>query len=390
MHLVSGSNSPGFALLLLLLVPMLAADCSEISGRDWCSAIVVRPDQRFRSPGTCDPLWSEEEIAASADVVLIGDFNDVATPVQPAPGRGCLQNPSHPANLAYVQRLRAASIDAERDLDIVHMSRFDLVPATLAAQPQFRAPMLLRTTRPFSTVESFFSADTSPACAQGCRWSDSWSGKEGNDLGTRLRDRVDQRGGPGWYESSVLYMARPDGTGVYWPVAALADSRNANYRAWRVEEAQRAILAGGYDAVELNQKLHYYRAHHHWIGPGGLLTVTGLNFLADTYWTAEPTGFGYSEYVQGWHAQALDLRDGGVPFSVTLPLKAFVSDDFDDTSTASVNEAVLLREVAAMSRILLVDRPASEVLRFETALQPYAVSGKRIVPFDQACGLREP
>lgn len=53
-----------------------AASASSAPRYDWCSAVAIRPDQRWRDTKACVPFWAGDEIARGAGVLLIGDFDD--------------------------------------------------------------------------------------------------------------------------------------------------------------------------------------------------------------------------------------------------------------------------------------------------------------------------
>lgn len=376
------------AALGLLFGPALA----EAAGTfDFCSAVAVRPDQNLRDAKTCTKSYSDEEIAASAQSAWVGDFTDVAHPSMPAPPRACMPNPSHAANAPYVQHLK----DLKRALGgpplwIVHMSRFDLVPAVLASQSSFRSSYLLRTTRPWSYVTGFFANDHSLACvASPCSWSDSWKAQEGHDNGTRLRDFIDRSGGTGSYQNAVYYLARPDGGSVYYPTSALANLNDPAYRAWRVAEAKEALRVGGYDTVDLNHKIHQYLYVQEWLGSATYPDVAAIKARNDTAWSAPPVPFSYGEYMQGLVALSRDLRAGGVPYSFVIALRAWNSDSFDDKSTTTVNEADLLREIMTGAHVVFLDRPIAETPAgvLESAVSDLNKRGVAVVPIDSSCGL---
>ena len=375
-----------------VLMAALAGAPAAAREYDWCSTVVVRPDQYFKDKTTCANSFSDAEIAAGADAVLVGDFTDVASPVVPAPARTCAPAPSHATNATYVQRLRAARAAAGGPpLEIVHMHRFELVPFPFAAQPQFSPLYLLRTTRTFPEVTGFFSNDRSAPClAHTCRWSDSYAGLEGRDAGQRLRDFIDAKGGANSHQSVAYYLARPDGSGVYYPNSAMADLRDPAYRAWRVQEARNALLIGGYDTVDLNHKLHQYLFGPHWIQSTAIPDVARLDASGDTFWSAPPAGYGYSEYVQGWYALASDLRAARIPYSVTIALRAWLGSSFDDKSTPSIDEGALIREVMKGSRVVLLDyeRASTAQATVDQARRELEAYGPRVIPIDQTCGLR--
>jgi hypothetical protein len=323
---------------------------------------------------------------------LLGDFTDVAHPVIPAPGRTCMPSPSHASNAVYVNALKQARARVGGPpLWIVHMHRFDLVPSTFAALPPFRASYLLRTTKPFTDVTGFFANDRSPSClAKPCRWSDSWGGVEGKDVGTRLRDWIDRSGGANSYQSVTYYLARPDATNVFWATNAMANLTDPAYRAWRVAEAKEALRVGGYDTIDLNHKIHQYLFIQSWLGSASYPDVAAIKARNDTAWSARPTTFSYSEYMQGLVALSRDLRASGVPYSFITDLRAWNGDSFDDKSSTTVNEAVLLREIMTGARVVFLDRPISSTpaSTLDAAVSDLAKLGVQAIPFDQSCGLQ--
>jgi hypothetical protein len=360
---------------------------------DWCSPIVVRPDQRFRGPSGCTPVWSAAEIASGAEAVLVGDFTDVSHPTIPMLTRQCTSNASHDTNAVYVQSLRAARAQTSNPpLRIIHMSRTELIPFTFAALPGFSASFLLETDRSWSAVTGFFSNDTSGACTTTpCSWSDSYTGDpQNNPAPRRLRDYVDASGGANKYQRIVYYLSRPTPP-VYWATSAIADLRNSQYRAWRVAEFKESLRVGGYDMVDLSHKLEQWQPGGWWFGagsPAGVTNVATLNAYNDTYWSAPPRGYGYSEYVQGWAQLGRDLRAAGVAYSVNVNLKAWTSNNYDDSSTTSVDEAALIREVMRGAKMALVDGglrvDAATWATADAQLRSYGVTP---IPYDWNCGL---
>lgn len=387
-----------FALAVTALAAGRADDARALNGitYDWCSAVVVRPDERFSDSSTCTPEWTAGAIAAGAEVALVGDFEDVSHPVIVAATRGCTPNPSHQTNATYVQSLRAARAKTPNGpLRIVHMARAELVPINFAALPGFSAGFLVETDRAWTSVTGFFTNDRSAACATPpCTWSDSYAGDvRYNPSPKRLRDFIDKSGGANRYQRIVYYLSRPTPP-VYWPTSAIANLRNAGYRAWRVAEYKESIRVGGYDYVDLSNKLEQYRAGGWWIGTGspvGITNVAILNATNETFWSAPPRGYTYSDYVQGWAQLARDLKAAGVPYSERLPLRAWTESYFDDPTTTSVNEAELVREVMRGAKLLLIDRAASiSASLWATAEAQMRSYGATVIPIDESCGYGRP
>lgn len=385
------------SVLLLAAVPVLAdPPAAATRAFDWCSEVVVRPDQRRKSVGSrCVADWPDAAIADGAGLVLLGNGPDTSDPVFLHPTGPCGTPETHAENARFIARLRALR---ERrggaPLRFVHMHRFDLVFDTQAAQPGFDADFLLSTDRPWSDVTRFFEKDRSPQCGkQGCRWSDAFGGWEDRGQGTWLRDWIDASGGPRRHESVVYYLVRAAQVERrFWPVAAVADLRHPAYRKWRVAAAQRAIATGGYDAVLLNQKFHQYRDGPHWIGGPEARDAEALRKIGDdTLWSAPPRGYGYPEYIAGYAALAADLRAAGVPYAFEMPQWPWLETRADDPSTPDRDEAKLIREAARGARIAMLDpgrgkSPAS----FEKFAAELRDAGVQVVIVQFNCGFGHP
>lgn len=364
---------------------------------DWCSSVVLRPDERRREEGArCVAAWTDAEIAAGAELVLLGSYADVEREnAATSPTSRCVVPETHRARGRYVADLRARRAEVGGPpLRFVHMHRFDLVSAPLAAEPGFRADFLLTTDRPWREVEAFFAADRSPRCGpDGCRWSHAPGGFEDRARGAWLRDSIDAAGGPGRAESVVYYLARAAQIqNRFWPTAAIADLRNPGYRAWRVALAKRALEVGGYDAIALNQKFHMYRAPY-WIGSEKARDVAALRADGDdTLWSAPPRGYGYPEYVTGWVALANDLRAAGVPYAIVdFPAWPWERERADDPSTPARDEGRSIREVAKGARIVLLERHArSDPRGLEAWAAELRAAGVEVFWMDTSCELRRP
>jgi len=110
-----------------------------------------------------------------------------------------------------------------------------------------------------------------------------------------------------------------------------------------------------------------------------------------TFWSAPPAGYGYPQYVQGWAQLARDLRNAGVPYAARLPLRAWTETFFDDTSTSSVDEAALVREVMRGAKLLLIDRAASiPAAIWATAEAQMRSYGAVVIPIEESCGYGPP
>jgi hypothetical protein len=159
-----------------------------------------------------------------------------------------------------------------------------------------------------------------------------------------------------------------------------------------VARARRDLTLAGYDFVELNQKFHQYlppssRPRAHWVGSEAAPDVTALNALRDTLWSGSPVGYGYPEYVRGWHALAGELREAGVPYLVELSLAPWRGRRYDDPRSAA-DEGALIREVARGARVVLLDWPLRRRAEgdFEPVRAELEEAGARVVSVDTSCG----
>lgn len=352
----------------------------------------MRPDGRRREvEGACVETWPDAELVAHAGVALVGSYDDVdASNAATMPVGRCEIPHTHFDRGRWISKLRADRAKVPGPpLRFVHMHRFDVVAATLAAEPGFRADFLVRTDRPWKQVLDFFAADRSPACGpDGCRFSFAPAGREDRMGGAWLSDWIDKSGGKKRHESVVYYLVR--GNHVrrhFWPAAAIADLRNRDYRAWRVELAKRAVELGHYDAIDLNQKFSMYRREH-WIDSAAVPDTAKLRARgAETLWTAPPKGYGYPEYVEGWAALSRDLRAAGVPYAVSgLSAWPWIRDRADDPSSPR-DEGKMIEEAVRGARLVIVERHARSdpagLLRWAAELE---AAGVQVAWIDTRCG----
>lgn len=316
---------------------------------DWCAPIVVRPTERIEEPKTCRWIWSKDEIAREAEIVYVGGEGMVSDPAARPHPMTCFGDATYANVAAYVKEVEALRPAGRPPLRWILYVRTDLVMDTAIGLPGFRTSFLVRTATPWRRVPDFFEKDKSGACPPaGCRWSESWGGHRPCD-GSCLRERIEKAGPPGISEQVVYYLnlrSHP----TYWPSAALVRLDDPEYRRWLVPELQRAHASTGVSYLELNHKLWQWHPKQR---EGGLALraprnpdVAGLR-KGGGAWSAEPVGYGYPQYVAGWHALASELAAAGVPFSVSLGRALWDSPkSYDDPSTPRVDEAALLRAVA--------------------------------------------
>lgn len=381
----------GCALLALALLAG-RAQAGEPVRLDWCAPVAWQADQARQDGDRCIARFSEAEMAR-ARLVAVGTSWDVTEPDFVHRTGRCAPSQRHAENRARWQRIRErhAERGGER-LWIVHAHRFDLVTDTLAMAPEFDGAFLLRTTRPWSDVLAFFERDRSPLCAPGgCRWSDAHGANEEREDGPSLAASIERVGGKGLVRKVVYYVGRGSNEqSTFSPVGVVADLRNAKYRAWRVAEAKRALAAGGYDAIVLNQKFHQYREQKggYWLGSERLPDPSAIRAGGDTPLTAPPLGYGYPDYVAGWSALAAELRAAGVPYAVTdLPADPFL-DRADDPATPDRDEAQAIREVLRGAAVVLLDQGRwSREARIEALAAELRGAGVDVIRVDSRCGL---
>jgi hypothetical protein len=327
-------------------------------GIERCAPVWWQPLRDLVDPRTCEPKQGPATLAAAGGVFLLGSTTDVSEQRTPIPKPTRCGPKGHGSNGKFVAEVRGARSPDSPPIAFVHLHRFDLVPISFAALPGFQASFLVRAKTPWSRLLDFFARDESPLCRGGrCSWSDFHYGDPDQHRGPRLRDLIDASGGPGAHERVVYYLTRSKpGKRVHWPDAALGDLRNPAYRAWRVEEARRALEVGGYDAVMLNEKFAQYRERSgHWLG-GAARDVEELNRVPRTLWSAAPDGYGYSEYASGWAALGRDLRAAGVPYAVRMSASAWWGKGLDDRATQAVDEGALVRETVQGASLFLVSK----------------------------------
>jgi hypothetical protein len=353
---------------------------------DWCADVVVRPDMRTRPTADgCELIWRPEE-AAAAGLVMLGAHDDVSDPRLAHPGLQCTGPTSHAANGRYVAKLRSLRAGG-KPLRVVHYSRFDLVADTLAGLPGFDPDFLVKTKRPWPDVMRFIESDRSPQCGRGCRWSDAWGAWEDRGKGTWLRDRIDARGGKGRSESAIYFIVRAAQVkDRYWPVGVLADLRNPGYRAFRVAEAKRAMEQGGYDAIGLNQKFHYFYEPH-WIASATVPDAAAMRAKGDdTWWTGPPENYDLDEYLRGWIALAADFRAADIPYAFTEALPwpwLFRPGD------GRVKDPALLRglrEALLGARIVVIERKTFDPAGRAAFVAELSARGGEPVWVDTGCG----
>ncbi|MCZ7618466.1 MAG: hypothetical protein M5U32_09185 [Myxococcota bacterium] len=199
-----------------------------------------------------------------------------------------------------------------------------------------------------------------------------------------LKDPID-RPHAGNSRDIVYYLTRPgkDDT-VFGPLAALADLRDRDYRAWRVDLAKHAIELGQYDALMLNHKFDQYFLPGFWLGSDRYPTVKAYVESKDSVWSAAPQDYGYAEYVAGWHAMAADLRRAGVPFAVQLTPNPWLRKADDPASPQDERQLILAAVQSASIVILDVANTYGRSPDEWEAL--VGAKGAKVVRVDSRCG----
>ncbi len=326
------------------------ADRETEPGRlDWCARIAVRPMRRMQPGRGCKPYLAPRDVADRADLVLLGSELDVAADENPE-RTSCGGPFSHENNRDFIEKVRGLR-HSSQPVRFIHMSRFELVAASQAALPGFDPQSLLQRAGGTRDPAQFFAADRSQQCqGKRCRWD--FARWETRSSAVSLKDSIDRQHS-GASKSVVYYLPRVgDQDTVFGPYAGIADLRNRDYRAWRVDLAKRAIELGQYDAVDLNHKFDQYSIPGFWLESDRYPTVTDYVESKDSVWSAAPQGYGYPEYVAGWNALAADLRRAGVPFAVRLQPNPWLRTA-DDPASSQDERALILAGVQSASMVIL-------------------------------------
>lgn len=379
--LVATNTHAGGPLIVSAAAGAPATRAAEPRNLDWCARVAVRPMRRMQPGRGCNPALAPRDVAARADLVLLGSTYDVGADENPK--RNSCGGPfSHENNRDFIAEVRGLRRSA-RPIRFVHMSRFELVDARQAALPGFDPQFLLRRAAGTRDPAQFFSADRSPQCqGKRCRWDfRRWETKSSV---MSLKDPID-RPHAGNSRDIVYYLTRPgkDDT-VFGPLAALADLRDRDYRAWRVDLAKHAIELGQYDALMLNHKFDQYFLPGFWLGSDRYPTVKAYVESKDSVWSAAPQDYGYAEYVAGWHAMAADLRRAGVPFAVQLTPNPWLRKADDPASPQDERQLILAAVQSASIVILDVANTYGRSPDEWEAL--VGAKGAKVVRVDSRCG----
>lgn len=377
--------------LAFLACSVPASGNAEESEGDWCSSVVVRPDRRWQSIKPCVRAWSDGEVAIEADIVLLGSYQDVTVSEDRSVNPQCGGPFTHENNAAYISALKALRPEGDEPTLFVHRSRFDLVSPSHAEADGFQASFLVKTKTLISKVEDFFRSDHSSRCRGKCRWMlRRPGGPEWTEMGL---DGAINAAGPGPTHEEVVYYVslRNFLKQSFSPHAVLADLTNAGYRKWRVERARRALEEGRYDAVMLNHKFdQYYKGKGFWLGSSSCPDVTSCTGKPGNIFSAEPDGYGFSDYVEGWVALAKDLKSADVPFVIRLNPNPWLTRS-DDPSTPEIDEAAQIRSVLSSALFVIVDAANTGWgLSMSHWTKQLSLSGVRVVPVDSRCGYAKP
>jgi len=368
---------------------------AEVARADWplCGSFAFKPNQRFRDRQDCVRRTPVEEVARRYDVVQVGRYDDVVAPAVPVRDPRCGEDATHAAVAGYVEELRAAREAAGLGRQwIVHAGRFDIVAPAFAALPGFRTSFLVRTDTPWARVQSFFRDDASGACRKGCRLLDIAEGQAEAGIPS-LPAQLEEKGPEGISERVVYYLSKSrKGRDEMWINAAVADLRVPGYRAFRVREARRAMEAGGYDAVMLNQKFSQLRKPY-WLGGKGREDVRRMQRTGGGSWSARPRDYEYADYVAGWSDLGADLREAGVPYAVLVNSAVWTPrgrEKWDDPSTPDVDEARRIRETAEGAALVMLSVGRKLPRRqAEQIAEDLRAAGAHVVAVGGACGHRD-
>lgn len=379
----------------VVVAAIMASSAARADSDAYCGTYFDQPDI-VRFNGSCSTLATPEGLVSSTGTYFtMGDAFEAAAPTITWAGRGvtpCKDDATPSSSIAYRQRTPGGHS--------ILAARFDLVPVPLMSSAGFDPDFILDTATSWASVTAFFDDDASADCSGGCTWSDNYGGAGGHaDFAEpyRLRDLIDDAGGD--YRTKVYYL--PDSTTEtdYGPEAAMGDLSNAEYRAWRVADVRALLATGAYDMVMLNHKFCQWRfGNENWLngdlgtacGESGqvISDVTKLHAANSQLFTAEPTGYGWTEYVQGWAAMADDLKAAGVPFAVYLSDDYWTSTStYDDPATADVNEATLITDTAEDDAdLVILDYGDNGRGASHGVVKLLQAAGREVLVVDQRCG----
>lgn len=379
-----------------LFALVMLAGSAHAQSEAYCGGYFDQPDIVVGS-GSCSDLPSPPSLVATASAFTMGDAYEASAPTITWDGLGV--SPCHDDQTPSGSVAFRAAVGGSR---AIAATRFDLIAVPLASQAGFQHEFILETATPWASVTDFFDLDASADCSGGCSWSDNYDGRTELGFGSpyRLRDLIDADGGD--YRTKAYYISKSTTETDYGPLAGLADLTNAAYRAWRVADAQALLATGAYEYVTLSHKFCQYRfGQENWLNgtlasncgetAGVVDDVTKLHDAGSHMWTAEPTDYGWSEYVQGWAAMADDLKAAGVPFVVHLNASYWLSPStYDDPATVGINEATLITDTAEDDASIVVmdhdtgDGKARGVsLRVKRMLE---AAGREVLVVDLRCG----
>jgi hypothetical protein len=142
--------------------------------------------------------------------------------------------------------------------------------------------------------------------------------------------------------------------------------------------------------VSLNQKFFRHRAPEGaWLGSPKGRDVAALRSTEENVtWTARPRGYGFSEYMQGYLAFAADLRAAGLPYAITDYPEFQWLANWDDPTTADVNEWERIQDVMRGAAVVLLSRgPRTPHREYELFAADLRSAGAHVVPVNASCGL---
>ncbi len=379
-------------LALLALLASGVAHAQAVVGTpqmDWCSPIVVRPDERWDSSLSCSGRrrsWTDAEVARHASVVYllggVGNAFAVGTDEpQAETGATCLGGgafgvlgfPTREWYLEYVRRIVALRPAGMAPIKWVVAHRWDLVTSKQLGSrlDSFDPAWFWRTdpadATPRTTLEAFWNADDSTPCggaSTNCYWDDrqlQYGVAElpggapacGTDATKRcMRELVNLAAGEDAasgtaHEDAIYYVELQRDSASQsrgWATGVVGRQDLAGYRAWHLVLAEEAVdyietAAGvGNVWVDLNHKFHFWFNKASCAGGGCSTSTSGVPASSATPDETQFLGSEFCETVA--EREDVECEWSGKPDFSTLSYSAYVQAVYD---TAQAIEAAGLK-----------------------------------------------
>jgi hypothetical protein len=389
--------------VLLAATPALGQSVGDCRNPvDWCGPVFFKPETRFVTTSPCRsvvPLqWNR-----FGEVILLGGGD-----AEPADGTTpdaitCLGPDTHDSRRSYLTDLReAAAAGSWRAPRAALSAKWGQVSLTELARGvrdgTFRYEWLIPAEDQIPEVSTELATNIPPRSWTYCRGGAATCTTNecitagGTSVPCEFDALVQETiGAPANAARGVVYvLATEPVSGRVYPTHVLAKTWIAEYRAWKVAEADAEFDRGAYDLIELDFDTSWAWTFGYTIPPTVALsrwkTVGGADWVGffagqPSVWSSVPLGcagyFGdtapytpgsgadacvarYTDYASGYHA--LSVRLASDPLLQGKWITRFPSSiaDFDgsadDPNTGANEETQYLREVYNSSPLVLLDR----------------------------------